>query len=85
MKSKKELLSEALNLLHTLEDRTDYEDKKLGKAINLLQDLSMEWSNNPPTKIEVDVYYYKDDEGNRIYDEEEMQRDFEARLKQLPK
>ena len=35
----KELLSEALNLLYTLEDRTDYENQKLGIAINNLQEL----------------------------------------------
>lgn len=35
----KELLSEALNLLYTLEDRTDYENEKLGIAINNLQEL----------------------------------------------
>ena len=39
MKSKKELLSEVLNLLYTLEDRTDYENQKLGIAINNLQEL----------------------------------------------
>ncbi len=35
----KELLCEALNLLYTLEDRTDYENEKLGIAINNLQEL----------------------------------------------
>ncbi len=35
----KELLSEALNLLYTLEDRTGYENEKLGIAINNLQEL----------------------------------------------
>jgi hypothetical protein len=39
MKSNKELLSEALNCLYTLEDRFGYENIKLGTIINKLQEL----------------------------------------------
>lgn len=35
--SKKILLSNALNLLYSLEDITGYENKNIGEAINLLQ------------------------------------------------
>jgi uncharacterized protein YfbU (UPF0304 family) len=38
-KTNKQLLSSALSLLHTLEDRTGYENIKLGKAISTLQNL----------------------------------------------
>ena len=39
MKTKKEILSEALDLLYTLEDKTQYENQELGEAINILQSL----------------------------------------------
>ena len=35
----------------------------------------------PPTTIELDVYYYEDEETNiRVFDEEEMKREFEKFL-----
>ena len=47
-KTNKQLLSSALSLLHTLEDRTGYDNIKLGTAINDLQDLlpTIDQSNN---------------------------------------
>lgn len=86
-KTKKQLLSEALFLLHTLEDKTGYENVKLGTAINDLQELLPIIDNLPVEEqtIQVGVYYYIDDEGNRVYDEEEMQREFESKIKELPK
>ena len=36
-KSNKDLLEEAMRLLHILEDRTGYQESNLGEAINLLQ------------------------------------------------
>jgi len=85
MKSNKQILSEALSLLHTLEDRTNYENVKLGTAINDLQDLLLTINREPIAEqtIEVGVYYYLDDEGKKVYDTEEMQREFEAELKKL--
>jgi len=84
MKSNKEILSEALSLLHTLEDRTNYDNVKLGTAINDLQDLLMT-INEPVSEqtIEVGVYYYLDDEGKKVYDFDEMMSEFEAELKKL--
>jgi hypothetical protein len=85
MKSNKEILSKALDLLHTLEDRTNYDNVKLGTAINLLQDLLPTINREPIAEqsIEVGVYYYLDDAGNKVYDTEEMQREFETKLKDL--
>jgi len=85
MKSNKQILSEALSLLHTLEDRTNYDNVKLGTAINDLQDLLLTINREPIAEqtIEVGVYYYLDDEGKKVYDTEEMQREFEAELKKL--
>lgn len=84
MKSNKQLLSEALDLLHTLEDRTNYDNVKLGTAINNLQDLLMT-IDEPVSEqtIQVGVYYYLDEEGNKVYDEEEMQREFDTKVKDL--
>ena len=84
-KTNKQLLSEALFLLHTLEDKTGYENVKLGTAINDLQDLLPIIDNLPMEEqtINVGVYYYIDDEGNKVYDVEEMQREFETKLKDL--
>jgi len=83
-KTNKELLSEALFLLHTLEDKTGYVNEKLGTAINDLQDL-LPTIDEPVAEqmIEVGVYYYIDDKGNRVYDVEEMKREFETKLKDL--
>ena len=85
MKSNKEILSKALDLLHTLEDRTNYDNVKLGTAINQLQDLLPTINREPIAEqsIEVGVYYYLDDAGNKVYDTEEMQREFETKLKDL--
>jgi hypothetical protein len=33
--------------------------------------------------IQVDIYYYIDEQGNKIYDEEEMIKEFYQKLKQL--
>lgn len=87
MKSNKQLLSEALDLLYKVEDNTEYSNTKLGEAINNLQDLlsTIEAPRMSGRTIEVGVYYYIDDEGNRIYDEEEMQRELEFKMKELPK
>jgi len=37
-----------------------------------------------PLTIEVEVYYYIDDDNKIVYDEEEMTREFENKLKELP-
>lgn len=36
-----------------------------------------------PSEISVGVYYFIDDEGNTIFDEEEMQREFEEKLNKI--
>ena len=33
--------------------------------------------------IQVNIYYYIDEQGNKIYDEEEMTREFYEKLKEL--
>jgi hypothetical protein len=43
----------------------------------------MKKDKNPPIVIEVGVYWYKDDDGNIVYDTEEMQREFDEKLKKL--
>jgi hypothetical protein len=85
MKSNKELLSKALDILHELEDRTGYDNIKLGTAINDLQDLLLTINKEPIAEqtIEVGVYYYLDDAGNKVYDFDEMMSEFEAELKKL--
>jgi hypothetical protein len=87
MKSNKDMLSKALDILHTLEDRTNYDNVKLGTAINLLQDLLPTINREPIAEqtIEVGVYYYLDDSGNKVYDFDEMMNEFEAELKKLSK
>lgn len=87
MKSNKQLLSEALDLLYKVEDNTEYSNTKLGEAINNLQELlsTIDVPRISGRTIEVGVYYYIDDEGNRVYDEEEMQRELEFKMKELPK
>jgi len=87
MKSNKDILSKALDLLHTLEDRTGYGNVKLGTAINLLQDVLPTINREPIAEqtIEVGVYYYLDDAGNKVYDFDEMMREFEEGLKRLSK
>jgi hypothetical protein len=84
MKSNKELLSKALEILHELEDRTGYENIKLGTAINDLQDL-LPIIDEPVAEqtIQVGVYYYLDDDGQKVYDFDEMMSEFEAELKKL--
>ena len=86
MKSNKELLSEALGYLHLLEDKLGYDNLKLGTAINDLQDLLpiIDEVVSEQT-INVGVYYYFDEAGHKVYDVEEMQREFETKLKDLPK
>jgi hypothetical protein len=83
-KTNKQLLSEALDLLHTLEDKTNYENIKLGTAINDLQEL-FSTIDEPLSKhvIQVGVYYYLDDDGQKVYDFDEMMNEFEAELKRL--
>jgi hypothetical protein len=87
MKSNKDMLSKALDILHTLEDRTNYDNVKLGTAINLLQDLLPTINREPIAEqtIEVGVYYYLDDNGNKVYDFDEMMNEFELELKRLSK
>jgi hypothetical protein len=87
MKSNKDILSKALDILHTLEDRTNYDNVKLGTAINLLQDLlpTINRERIAEETIEVGVYYYIDDEGNKVYDVDEMMNEFELELKRLSK
>jgi hypothetical protein len=87
MKSNRELLYKALDILHTLEDRTNYDNVKLGTAINLLQDLlpTINRERIADETIEVGVYYYLDDAGNKVYDFDEMMNEFEAELKKLSK
>jgi len=36
-----------------------------------------------PSEISVGVYFFIDDEGNMIFDEEEMQREFEEKIKKI--
>jgi hypothetical protein len=79
MKSNKELLSKALDLLHTLEDRTNYDNVKLGTAINLLQDL-LPTIDKP---VADDVHYKINEEGNKVYDFKDMMNMFESELKRL--
>ena len=87
MKSNKELLFKALDILHTLEDRTNYDNVTLGTAINLLQDLlpTINRERIAEEIIEVGVYYYIDDEGKKVYDVDEMMNEFELELKKLSK
>lgn len=83
-KTNKELLSEALGYLHLLEDKLGYDNIKLGMAINDLQDLLPTIDEPIPEQvIQVGVYYYLDDTGKKIYDLEEMQREFITKLKDL--
>ena len=84
MKSNKQLLEKALDILHTLEDRTNYDNVKLGTAINDLQDL-LPIIDEPVSEqtIQVGVYYYIDDEGKKVYDFDEMMSEFEEELKRL--
>ena len=83
-KTNKQLLSKALDILHTLEDRTNYDNVKLGTAINYLQDL-LPTIDEPVVEqtIQVGVYYYLDDAGKKVYDFDEMMNEFEAELKRL--
>lgn len=37
----------------------------------------------PPLQIEVGVYYYEDENGIPVFDEEEMRREFENKLGDL--
>jgi len=85
MKSNRELLYKALDILHTLEDRTNYDNVKLGTAINLLQELlpTINRERIAEEIIEVGVYYYIDDEGKKVYDVDEMMNEFELELKKL--
>lgn len=34
-------------------------------------------------EIRIEIYYYIDDEGNKIYDEDEMRDEFERKLQEL--
>lgn len=34
-------------------------------------------------EIRIEIYYYIDDEGNKIYDEDEMRNEFERKLQEL--
>jgi hypothetical protein len=44
----------------------------------------MENTLYPPMTIQLDVYYWEDEQsGTREFDEEEMRRDFENRLEEL--
>tara|TARA_B100000029_G_scaffold152223_1_gene147252 strand:- start:340 stop:537 length:198 start_codon:yes stop_codon:yes gene_type:complete len=36
-------------------------------------------------KIQVGIYYYEDDDGNKVYDFEEMADEFEQKLSELDK
>ena len=36
-------------------------------------------------KIEVGIYYYVDEDGKKVYDTEEMTREFEQKLDELEK
>lgn len=38
-----------------------------------------------PMKIEVGVYYYMDEDGKPVFDEEEMQRELENNISELKK
>ena len=35
------------------------------------------------SKIEIGIYYYEDDDGNKVYDYEEMAEEFENELSKL--
>lgn len=43
----------------------------------------MENEKMPPQTIEIGVYWYKDDDGKIVFDTEEMQREFEQKIKEL--
>ena len=85
MKSNKELLSKALDILYTLEDRTNYDNVILGTAINNLQALlpTINKERIAEQTIQVGVYYYLDDENKKVYDFDEMMSEFEEELKRL--
>ena len=41
--------------------------------------------NGMPDTLEVGIYYYTDDDGKKVYDEECMREEFETLLEQLTK
>lgn len=43
----------------------------------------MENEKMPPQLIQIGVYWYKDDDGNFIFDEEEMRNEFETKLEEI--
>ena len=43
----------------------------------------MENEKMPPQKIEIGVYWYKDDDGKIIFDTEEMRRELEQKIQEL--
>lgn len=43
----------------------------------------MKKEKTPPQSIEIGVYWYEDDDGNIIFDEEEMRKEFENRLMEI--
>lgn len=40
-------------------------------------------STLPPVTIEVGVYWYESEDGKIVFDEEEMQKEFEFKLKKI--
>ncbi|MEY4572158.1 MAG: hypothetical protein RLZ10_1384 [Bacteroidota bacterium] len=47
--------------------------------------MKMKEEKSPPLLIEIGVYWYKDEEGNCVFDTEEMQKEFEEKLDELSK
>ena len=45
----------------------------------------MDNNNLPPEIIEIGVYWYEDEDGKIVFDVEEMQREFEWKLKKITK
>jgi len=45
----------------------------------------MDNNNLPPETIEIGVYWYEDEDGKIVFDVEEMQREFEWKLKKITK
>ena len=51
----------------------------------LIKKNKMDNNNLPPETIEVGVYWYEDEDGKIVFDVEEMQREFEWKLKKITK
>lgn len=59
---------------HTLPD--------IGDQLKRIAD-AMEKSASPKDVMEVGIYHYTDDAGNKVYDIEKMQREFDLKISKL--